>query len=376
MNKNDMVRGINMKAVSNWMDQHVRPLTEVLVVTIVEGDTITAKNGAGDVYEGTTAQFQPVFQNLVRFHYSDVDIQRANAAHNGTSFSPERRGYLYADGYVSDMSEMDEYFSQFVTDENREALCASLEWYRKKYLELMWAYLHSHANCMSAMIAGPSNFPGRQAEKRRRWADNHLNEWVEWRKSARTKLERMYNPKARSHAPISADDDDAPERLKAKIEKLEKLQAWMKAANAIIRKKSLTDDQKIAKLQADCGIGEQDAKMLLHPKEAWMGVGFPAYRLTNNLATIKTAKQRLADVEKKRADVTKEQEFGDVRVVDSVEDNRVQVFFPGKPKPETLTFLKKNGFRWTPTAGAWQHYRSTRAWNIACDAAKMAGANN
>jgi hypothetical protein len=55
---------------------------------------------------------------------------------------------------------------------------------------------------------------------------------------------------------------------------------------------------------------------------------------------------------------------------------QVQVFFPGKPQPETLTFLKKNGFRWTPTAGAWQQYRSTRAWNIACDAAKMAGANN
>jgi hypothetical protein len=367
----DMVRGVNMRAKNNWLDQHVRAVTEVLIVTAIDGETITAVNGAKDVYEGTEQDFLPVFRNLVHFHYNDVNIPRANACHNGTSFSPERRGYLYADGYVSNMEAMDKQFSEYVTDENRQALCESLEWYRTKYLELMWAYLNSHRNCLSTMIAGSSNFPSRYAEKRSKWADNHLTAWIDWQKSAAAKLERLYNPKVQAHAPISADDTDAPERLKAKIEKLEKFQAIMKAANAICRKKSLTEEEKIIRLQEECGIEKENATLLLHPKERYESVGFQAYQLTNNNATIKAAKQRLAAVEKKRADVTKEETFNDVRVVDSVEENRVQVFFPGKPKPEIIAFLKKHGFRWKLTAGAWQQYRSARAWNIACDAAKM-----
>ena len=36
------------------------------------------------------------------------------------------------------------------------------------------------------------------------------------------------------------------------------------------------------------------------------------------------------------------------------EDNRLQVFFDGKPDADTRAELKSNGFRWAPSVGAWQ----------------------
>lgn len=37
------------------------------------------------------------------------------------------------------------------------------------------------------------------------------------------------------------------------------------------------------------------------------------------------------------------------------------LIFPDKPNSGVRTELKKNGFRWAPSIGAWQSYRSTRA---------------
>ena len=48
--------------------------------------------------------------------------------------------------------------------------------------------------------------------------------------------------------------------------------------------------------------------------------------------------------------------YGDIKIVDNIEENRVQIFFPGKPEQEMRTKLKRHGFRWTPNNGCWQSY--------------------
>lgn len=54
------------------------------------------------------------------------------------------------------------------------------------------------------------------------------------------------------------------------------------------------------------------------------------------------------------------EEHGDVRIVE--DENRVRIFFPGKPIDETRAALKGAGFRWSPTVGAWQRHASNGAW--------------
>ena len=43
------------------------------------------------------------------------------------------------------------------------------------------------------------------------------------------------------------------------------------------------------------------------------------------------------------------------------EDNRLQVFFDGKPDEATRTELKISGFRWAPSVGAWQRQLTKNA---------------
>jgi len=62
---------------------------------------------------------------------------------------------------------------------------------------------------------------------------------------------------------------------------------------------------------------------------------------------------------------TTEITIGDYRIVANAEANRVQIFFPEKPDETLRIQLKKNGFRWTPSEGAWQRHLSSHAFRIA-----------
>ena len=95
-------------------------------------------------------------------------------------------------------------------------------------------------------------------------------------------------------------------------------------------------------------------------------VGYPDYTLKNNNANIRRLKLRLKSIAKaKSAPAPKDWEKDGIRVVENVEDNRVQVFFPGKPVEEVRTRLKSFGFRWSPFNGCWQRHRSYAATQYA-----------
>jgi len=57
----------------------------------------------------------------------------------------------------------------------------------------------------------------------------------------------------------------------------------------------------------------------------------------------------------------KEYEMGGARVLQNVQDNRLQIFFGGKPEPEMLTKLKSNGYKWSPRNLAWQRQLTPNA---------------
>ncbi len=291
--------------------------------------------------------------------YNDMPLELARQAHSGTSFVPDVRARGEQRQYVAYMNAVwADLEAKAATDEQKATAKAEFAEYRENYVERYKDLLRSRAGLVSAMIAGPSKFPAARMQKRNDAYDKKLNAFNEWDRKAKR---RIYGEVAPAESKvISADDANAPEALKAKIEQAKKMQEAMKAANAIVRKKNLTDEQKVKAMVDQLGFRESTAKAAL-TKDDIGRVGFPDYALTNNLANIKRMEERLKGMEKLRATAAREATFEGGWVEENADLNRVQIFFDAIPSADLRTKLKANGFKWAPSQGAWQRQRTNAA---------------
>lgn len=152
---------------------------------------------------------------------------------------------------------------------------------------------------------------------------------------------------------ISSDDPDALEKLRSKLADMERNQETMKAANAAIRRNK-TQDSRAAALVA-LGFTENQAQELLKPD--YMGrIGYAAFSLTNNGSNMRRVKERIAILEKAAQRKTKEEENPLYTYREDTEENRVMFLFDGKPSVEIRAVLKSQGFKWSPSRGAWVRF--------------------
>jgi hypothetical protein len=193
--------------------------------------------------------------------------------------------------------------------------------------------------------------------KRAEITHQRLNDLVAFRSRARNAILKKLVPGSR---PVMAGDEDACERLQAEIDKAEALQKRMKEANASIRKhRKEGPEAQIAGLLA-LGFRLPIAQKLIEP-DCCGRIGFADFELTNNGANIRRMKARIQHVATLKAMPTMEIEGVGVRIEDCPQDNRIRLFFPGKPDREIITRLKAHAFRWTPSMGCWHSYRNTRS---------------
>lgn len=222
------------------------------------------------------------------------------------------------------------------------------------------AYKASH-DMLSVIPMGQPILVGHHSERGHRnllkKADNAMRKSVEADEKAayyRGRADSLLNGTA-----ISSDNPDAIELLKEKLEGLQKAQELMKACNKITGSKKLSEAEKIEKLQG-LGLKESTAKEIMTPR--YGRVGLPSYKLTNNNATINNVKKRIQHLESIAKLHTEEVSYpGGVTLKLNVEDNRVQIFFPGKPSNEVRYDLKRAGFHYSYTVGAWMRLISNWA---------------
>ena len=164
-----------------------------------------------------------------------------------------------------------------------------------------------------------------------------------------------------SHIEFVMDDPQAAAKLEAKLVKLESAQETMKAVNAYFRKNktlegcpSLTPEQ-ITKLQ-------QEMAQSWHLDKSRP---YPAYMLSNNNAEIRRIRGRIEQVRQHEDTHFAGWEFDGGRVEANKADNRLQVFFDGKPDEAARDELKANGFRWASSVGAWQRQLNKNAYYAA-----------
>lgn len=171
----------------------------------------------------------------------------------------------------------------------------------------------------------------------------------------RDKVARMEN-----NTVISSDDPDALTKLEEKLTRLQANHEVMKESNRIIKSKKILEVEKIDQL-INMGFTATQANELLNPAK-FGGLGFAGFQLSNNNQNMATVKQRIEQLRQRATQETTEKEINGVKIVNNIEDNRLQAFFPGIPSPEIRNQLKRSGFRWSPSNGCWQAYR--KQWNL------------
>ena len=262
----------------------------------------------------------------------------------------------YAETLTADLAMLEKYAD---TDEKRALLADEFARYRAGYQNRTLNYLRSRNGLMSSFITGPSGFPVAQMEKKHRVIEKRLNELEEYRERALTAIKKTLRPELR---PIMAGDTDAVTRLKEKIEKAEAKQTLMKAINAA--HKAFMKNPK----SLDTVPLSDDQKALIRnykPTYSWEPHPIAPYQLTNLSSSIRTMKNRLIGIEAAQATPERTEERENARLEDAPADNRIRLFFPGKPEEETRTTLKQNGFKWTPSLGCWQAYRNPNSLQVA-----------
>jgi hypothetical protein len=163
---------------------------------------------------------------------------------------------------------------------------------------------------------------------------------------------------AEKNTAVSSDDPDAIPKLRAKLAGLEAARTKMREANAAIRK----GGDVVTRL-VGLGFTEARAKELL-VKDFAGRIGFPDYKLKNTSSEEKRLKDRIHELESRAASPPRPAErLGDSTISEA--ENRVRITFPSKPAEEMRRALKSAGFRWSPTAAAWQRFASVGAWHEA-----------
>jgi hypothetical protein len=139
---------------------------------------------------------------------------------------------------------------------------------------------------------------------------------------------------------ISSDDPQAIEKLKEKLLTLQSYQEKMKEENKEEKKKN--SGRKYT------------------------------FEMTNNNQNMNSIKKRIELLEKRKNDKTRILFENDtVKVIDNVEDNRLQIIYNEKPSEEIREKLKRHGFKYAYTTKTYQRFRSNSAIYAAKDILKF-----
>lgn len=275
----------------------------------------------------------------------------AARAHMGTSFVPERRAQQRLDEYREHLEGVRAGLEELAKTDARRAVLEEM-WpdYVAGFRSRYGAYLGAMGRTLSPMITGGSNFPTRRNQKALDTEHRRYTDLIGWDRRARKRLKR---------AIVRADAPDPRDELRLKIQNAERYQEAAKAANRIVRRKKLTDDEKVAAI-VELGLKEATARKLLEPDFAGR-LGVPGYELTSIRGKIKRWKARLAELERAEAAPAEGTPFDGGVIEECPADDRLRIRFDEKPDEETRATLKRSGFRWSRRAGAWQRQLTAAA---------------
>lgn len=289
--------------------------------------------------------------------YYSINEELARRSHDMMSMSDYKKGSATAEyqRMVDKACDIAEYQKRRVDPMYHDKIDALLDSYARRLADNINNSNLIGTMCPSILIAGGSGFNVRKKERQNAAADRNMQEWNEIQGI-------LHKIRSVGTGGISGDDPNALNKLRAKLESLERLQNRMKAANSAIRMK---DQAKGDAKLAEMGYSPSDIKELRSPDFCGR-IGYPSYQLSNNNANIHRIRERIEELEKRQDSPAPDGwKFDGGEVVINTELNRLQIVLDDRPDADTKQALKSHGFRWAPSQGAWQRQLTDNAIHAA-----------
>lgn len=271
-------------------------------------------------------------------YLQDLKDQFIEAQH-GTTMNPEEKGRRMFQEYSDWLDNEVKTLKEFGAPEKE------IERFKETFRKYVSKILGYRQRSMNAMITGPANFPGK---KNRDTMEREMQTFNDL-KQVCSKVRKKFAPDR------SEDPEDRLKRLEGELEK-------MKEANKVYK-----DLKKGKSLERYSEEAVSSAKKFDRLKEEGKMPGedkpFPGYHLSSVRDKIKRTKNALEP--KTATGTTRVASFGDISLIKDHDQERVQIFFPGKPSKEVRDSLKAYSFRWSPSNGAWQRKLTNAAVNAA-----------
>ncbi len=231
----------------------------------------------------------------------------------------------------------------------------------------------SYVRTMADVMQGEPVKVGHHSERRHRRdlarVDSAMSQGVKATRQAE-RSQRLAD--SAEHTGISAADDDARELLTAKIARLKQEQERDKAVNRIVRSKPKNQPTEAKRRKLETLLGSCSDETLARLCEVDYGTraGIPGYVLSNRLANIKRCEKRQAELEQRS-------QIADAQVIASgtcegkafefitdTDDDRLRFESP-RLSQDACKLLKRHGFKWSRTRGAWIRFLNQNAISAA-----------
>lgn len=282
--------------------------------------------------------------------YYEINEEMAARAKSMMSFDDYKQGSATQEyrEMVKQVADIAEKQKKKVDSIYHEKIDYYFDLYARKLADNLNKHYEIGTRCPSVMITGAGNFPVKKKEKQIAAWDKNMQEYREIQKILE-KIEGI------GTAGISSDDPKAIQKLNDKLLHLEEEQKNMKEINAYYRKNKTLEG---------CNILTKKSRESLtdYMKRQNITKPYSSFALSNNNANIKRVRERIEELEQKATDTTLTGWiFENGRIIANRELNRLQILFDEKPEEELRTRLKRNGFKWSPSQGAWQRLLNRNA---------------
>lgn len=259
---------------------------------------------------------------------------KAYRAYLNISFNPKKR----AESIVTESEQELNNDLQTMPEEEKTR-------YIENYTSHLFAWLGAMANCYSAMITGGSNFNNARHEKMNNREHKKLKEFLEWRENALKSIAK----KIEYNKPTEQKNAEKWERLHKELSQKIK---WGSVANLVSMVERLAYNGEIELVNNSLELVRKYNSE--HPK--------PFITDRHKFWTFgDIAKNKAEQMNKLKNSENKEETIKDVRIVHNTDLDRIQLFFPDKPDFDTISKLKRNAFKWSPSNGCWQRQLTQNA---------------